>query len=168
MGKTKKILLTQGKYAIVDEGDFEWLSQWKWHAVRKRDKYYATRKVMLAYNRETKKITNQTIYLHRLLMGEPMGKEVDHRDGDSLNNCRFNLRECTHMQNLQNRPTRTIAKSGYKGVTWDKVLKRWFVRCTANGYNHHVGYFYDVKEAALAYNKAALEYHGDFARLNDV
>lgn len=168
MDKSKQIQLTQGKFAIVDEEDFEFINQWKWCAVRKANKYYATRKYMLSYDRATKKVKNKTVYMHRLIRSAGIGEEIDHINGDSLDNRKENLRFCTHMENLQNRPVRSIAKSGYKGVTWDKKVKKWFVRCTANNVNIHGGYFLDKDEAARVYNALAIKHHGEFARLNNV
>lgn len=89
----KRIQLTQGKFALVDDADFEWLNQWLWH-VADKDKdnsCYAIRH-----------LGRTKIGMHRVIMQAPKNRQVDHRDGNGLNNCRNNLRMCTHSENLQN------------------------------------------------------------------
>ena len=148
----KLIPLTQGKFAKVDDEDFEWLSQWKWYF----DHGYAARK-----NRGEKKI-----YLHRLILQFPDGRSTDHADGDRLNNCRENLRDCSQHENSGNSNLHKDSSSGYKGVSFDKRRKKWEAYITDNYKKKHIGFFDFPEIAARAYDEAAIKYFGEFARLN--
>lgn len=158
----KEIVLTQGKVAKVDDCDFEWLSQWEWHANKKTTKstYYAMRNVRT----EDKK--QRTVLMHRLIMDAPPESQVDHRDGDGLNNQRDNLRLATGNQNNCNAGIRRDNSSGYKGVGWLKGNGKWRARIRVNGRSVFLGYFDDKEEAARAHDRAARELHGEFAWLN--
>lgn len=149
----RKIKLTQGKYALVDNTDYEWLNQWKWHVIPKGRGYVA---------RRIKPGGKGIILMHRLIMGLNFGdgKEVDHINGNSLNNKRNNLRICTRKQNAQNVSPRKYTKSKYKGVTWNKRYKKWIAKIQCS--------FDSEAEAARAYNKMAKNIFGDFAKLNNV
>jgi len=91
----KRIPLTQGKFAIVDDADFEWLSQWKWRARKDYNTWYAIRRVVRGSCRTTTSI-------HRQIMEAKPGSQVDHRNRDGLDNRRCNLRFCTNAQNAMN------------------------------------------------------------------
>jgi AP2 domain-containing protein/HNH endonuclease len=106
--------------------------------------------------------------LHRLIMNAPADKEVDHINGDTLDNRRCNLRICSHKENLRNQKLPKNSKSGYKGVTWYKRIKKWRSHIRLNKKQIHLGYFDDIKLAANAYNEAAIKYFGEFAKLNDL
>jgi hypothetical protein len=153
----KEIILTQGKRAFVDDEDFERLSQWKWCAVKERDTYYAIHRKD-GYN----------IGMHRAILGFSRGdgKVIDHINGNGLDNRRENLRECLNRQNLYNRPKNKKSKSKFKGVTWHKATKKWRADIMANYKPISLGLYNSPQEAALAYNYAAVHYHGVFARLN--
>jgi HNH endonuclease len=155
----KAIPLTQGKVALVDDADFEWLSQWKWQAVLEGHVWYAIR-TDRSGDRERK------VKMHRLIMGEPEGVEIDHQDGDGLNNQRGNLRQATHSQNHQNRRKIRGCSSKYKGVSWHKLCKRWQAYIKLSGVRRHLGLFKSEKVAALAYDFAARDLFGEFAKLN--
>jgi hypothetical protein len=152
--KIRFIPLTKGKVAIVDAADYEWLSKYKWHAVKVGGKLYAYR----CRNR-------RSISMHRMIMGEPKGKVVDHRDGSSLNNRRSNLRICTTAENIRNR-RHTGGASRYKGVYFVKRLKKWKAVITFNSKTIHIGCFSDEISAGKAYDKKAKELFGEFACLN--
>ena len=95
---SKEIKLTQNKVTVVDDADFEELNKYKWCAMKTHTgKWVAAR---------AQPITNKTILMHRQIMRAPSSKQVDHRDGDSLNNQRENLRLCTHAQNCLNKTKR--------------------------------------------------------------
>ena len=100
---TKTIPLTQGKLALVDDADFEWLNQWKWHAVRFRDRYYAVR---TATENETSSPT--TVYMHRLIMGTDTGQATHHLNNDGLDNRQDNLRVCTPKEHKEYHYPHTI------------------------------------------------------------
>jgi hypothetical protein len=109
--------------------------------------------------------------MHRVIL-ERMGfkyfEDSDHINRDGVNNCRCNLRPATRYQNNCNRGKQSNNTSGYVGVFWDKRNEKWGARIRVNGKLKYPGYFDDKKEAALAYNKAAKKYHGEFSVLNKV
>jgi hypothetical protein len=158
----KQIQLTQGLVALVDDTDFEWLNQWKWHALKHRDTFYAARNSGGRLNRKY-------IFMHRLILGIVDSKiEVDHEDLNGLNNSRSNLRQATRSQNAANIPSRKNSSSKYLGVYWDKSRQKWAAAITKNYKKTFLGYFENEHEAATAYNKAATEIHAEFANLNKV
>ncbi len=146
------IPLGDGFYAYVDKADYEWLSRWKWHVVCGG---YAARHEKGKY-----------VFMHREIMTPPKGKIVDHADGNKANNCRFNLRVCTRTENLRNLGKHHHACSRFKGVSYDKRLKKWYARCAPRKERHFRSSFDDEVEAARAYDRAAVERFGEFARLN--
>lgn len=154
----KEIPLTQGKVALVDDEDFDYLSQWKWCANKNWHTFYARRAI---YDPQQK-----AIYMHRSLLNAPDGVEIDHIDGNGLNNTRCNLRLCTRRQNRINSNKRNNTSSKYKGVSWSKDAQKWHASISLNGARKCLGFFPSEDEAALAYNWAAIGIHGRFARLN--
>lgn len=147
------IWLTQGKYAIVDNSDYEWLSQWKW--------YYNGR-----YARRILK--QRIIYMHRIVMNTPREMFTDHINGLGVDNRKQNLRICGNAGNARNRAVNVAKFSGFKGVSWHKRTKNWQSRIRFNGELFHLGSYKNPVEAALVYNEAAVKYHGEFARLNEI
>jgi len=108
----KLIPLTQGKFAIVDAEDYEWLNQYKWHTDKAQNTYYAVSQK-----------NRKTIKMHRLITGAPKGLFVDHRDHNGFNNRRDNLRLCTNQENQQNKQPMCGKTSKYKGVHRCKTRK---------------------------------------------
>jgi hypothetical protein len=108
----------------------------------------------------------EPILLHRFLMNPPKGFQVDHIDGNKLNNQRENLRIVTPQQNRWNMWKNGGNTSKYKGVSWSKQLSKWVVHICKDRKVKHVGYFDSESEAALAYNECAKLAFGEFARLN--
>ena len=155
---SKRIPLTQGKFAIVEDADFEWLNQWKWYARKARAKCYASRKI-----REERK--QKTINMHYLIVNPPSGMEPDHRNGDGLDNRRANLRCATRSQNNMNRHKRCECSSKYKGVYWEKIRQKWHAQITIHGKVRFLGRFANEQDAGLAYNAEAQKHFGKFARL---
>jgi hypothetical protein len=170
------IKLACGKIAQIDEEDiilFEGRRTWKAHFDGLN--WYVRRFTFI--NKKSK-----TIYLHREIMGVTDRKIlIDHIDGNGLNNQKSNLRTCTHAQNRQNsRVNKSDKKSSkYKGITLIKykvkcreggfeIRKRWEARINHNKKRTYIGAFSTEIEAALAYNKKAIEYHGEFACLNEI
>ena len=156
----REIQLTQGKVAIVDDEDYERVMQHKWCAVQSYRTWYATTNI---------KINGQyTIKaMHQLIRGK---NGTDHIDGDGLNNRRNNLRGCTPGQNAaNNRKHRDGKYSRYKGVCYQaagKRLRRWFARIVVNCKQIYLGFYATGVEAARAYDVAAIQYFGEYARLN--
>ena len=102
------------------------------------------------------------------VMQKPLGR-FDHKDLDTFNNVPSNLRECSSSQNMMNRDKfRKNSSSKYKGVSFYKSSGKWHAKITANKKVYHLGDYILETDAALAYNKAAIKYHGEFARLNKV
>lgn len=91
--------------------------------------------------------------------------QIDHKDGDSLNNSFENLRDATASQNVRNRGKLKSNTSGWKGVSFHKGTQKWCASITVDRKRIYLGYFDDVKEAAEAYIFAALEHHGEFAKV---
>ncbi len=157
----KKIPLTQGKYAVIDDEDYDWLAKWKWHAHQYCGRWYALRTVYLGGGRKHRE--NRIIRMHREILNTPQGMETDHANGNGLDNRRSNLRICTRSQNAANRK---VNKSGYKGVHLHKQTGKWHPRIKVNYESISLGLFENQKDAARAYDKAARHYFGQFARTN--
>ena len=154
-----KIPLTKGLFAIVDEEDYENLSRYQWYVLGHKNKEYAARYVG----------NNKHLRMHRILLNAPDGIEVDHINGNRLDNRKCNLRLATRAENGRNRGKfKCKTHSKYKGVTYHTRDKRWQGTIIINRRHIHLGYFDTEQEAALAYNDAALKFHGKFAKLNEV
>lgn len=150
------INLTQGKTTFVDDEDLEILNRHRWCVVRIHNNFYAQAH-----------IGGKRCYMHRLLMGLPDGLEVDHINGDGLDNRRCNLRLATHQQNLANQRTQVRNKAGFRGVSQNKrSQKPWRARIKCHGKEVHLGHFDSAEDAARAYDRAAIDTFGDFARTN--
>jgi hypothetical protein len=159
---SKNIRLTQGKVAIVDDADYDWLNQWKWNADQVYNTWYAKRHSHRTAGR------NIQITMHRVILGlKPNDRQhTDHIDGNGLNNQRNNLRVCTHQQNMQNRKPRRGRTTKFKGISQEKKTKRWRAEITVDGNKTFLGCFATEVAAAKKYDEAALKYQGEFARLN--
>jgi len=151
----KKIKLTQNKYALVDDEDYEFLSRWKWCAHKGGRTYYAK---STQYSDGKKR----TLYMHRLIMIPAPGQEIDHIDRNGLNNQKANLRVCTHKENSVNRIYRN--KTGYRGIK--KHGNRWEARISFHKKRYYLGIYHTPEEAAHVYSIAAKKYYGEFACLN--
>lgn len=163
----KKIKLTQGKYALVDDADFEVLNKVRWsiHKSINRDVFYAKK------NGEQKNYKKSTIYMHSFIMKTPIGMETDHINGNGLDNRRSNLRVVSSAQNHINQSSYKNTSSKYKGVTWHKHKHKWQAAIGFGGSvikrnNIYLGLFTSEKEAGRAYDEKAKELYGEFARLN--
>lgn len=114
------------------------------------------------------------ILIHRAILARMLGRELekgeltDHINGDKLDNRRCNLRLATPSQNQHNRGGWKKSATGFKGVSFHKRRGRWTAQIGHKNHLHHLGYFDTPIDAAIAYNAAAIKYHGDFARLNDI
>ena len=158
----KRIPLTQDYEVIVGNQDFAYLSQWKWHAHPHGQTVYAQT------NLPNGDGTFRTCRMHRMIMKATESQKVDHRDGNGLNNVRSNLRFTTFAGNQRNKGMSSNNKSGFKGVSWNKHQQQWVAQITAGGNPKHLGYFDDPRVAALTYDAAAVELHGEFAKTNEM
>lgn len=154
----KIIKLSSGKECLVDTEDFEWLSKTKWSD---DGDGYAIRYFI---NKCGKKTTEK---MHRLIIGARNDEQVDHINGIPSDNRKMNLRIVTNQQNSRNKNKYNTNKTGYKGVAIYKKDK-FTAQITHNYKKIHLGVFDNVSEAALAYNKAAKLYFGEYAKLNKV
>jgi hypothetical protein len=154
------IPLTQGKFAIVDNDEFERLNKYKWYF--DRGNYYASRCFLDGNQR-------YVCTMQRFILGLKKGdkRQVDHKNHDGLDNRKINLRICNKSQNQMNRkPLKNNNTSGFKGVHLSQKGKKWEARIGLNYKKIHLGYFENKISAAKAYNNAAKKYFGKFAYLN--
>jgi hypothetical protein len=149
----KRIPLTQGLYALVDDEDYEYLSRHKWYASKEGNMYYAKRYVYLGNGKGT------SVKMHQGLLGKKPVFVIDHKDGNGLNNQKSNLRHVTRRQNAQNLFISKTSK--YPGVYWNKRMQKWDARIRVNGKRRFLGLFADEYEAFLAYKNAVLRYAGE-------
>jgi len=151
----KKIKLTQGKYALVDDKDFEQLNQFKWCIWKDKNTDYAAR-------RKSEKI----ILMHRYIMNCPQNKQIDHKNRNGLDNRRNNLRICNIHQNARNRVGNKNTSSKYKGVCWHKKSNKWTCKIGINNKRKSLGFYHHEKDAARIYDFWANKLFKEFAYLN--
>lgn len=152
-----ELQLNKGYSTVIDDSDYWVVSGLTWYAQINHDG-----KVYVAASSG-----HRSVYMHRLIMGIWDSKvQVDHKDSNSLNNRRDNLRLCTKQQNEWNKAAYPRNTSGYKGVTFHKRVGRWSTAIRENGKCKHLGYFDTAYDASLAYAEAAKELHGQFLRLD--
>jgi len=162
----KKIFLTgkygKGKFVLLDDEDYLILNRWKWclHS------NYATRTQFIG-KVDGKQIT-KTIRMHQQILKPPKNKQIDHINGNKLDNRRSNLRFASVSQNSYNRGIQKNNTSGFKGVYWHKYKKKWQTYIQANKKLVYLGDYLDKFKAAKVYNKWAIKLHGEFAHLNCV
>lgn len=155
----KKIFLTQNQVALVDNSDFEELNKYKWFANKRGNSFYALRTSKKDKNGKVK-----TILMHRVIMSDPVGFDIDHIDNNGLNNQKKNLRVCTHAQNTRNRGIQKNSTSKLKGVTWNKTGNKWQAQIRVDGKYIYIGLFEDKQKAYEAYCQACVKYHGEYSK----
>ena len=150
----KEIQLTNGKIALVDDEDYEYINQFTWHS---NSDGYATRCAWIEGTR-----TSKRYYMHRLIMNTPKGMFTDHINRDRLDNRKSNLRICNASQNRANETLGNTNKSGKRGVYWSKVCNKWRAVIGFNNQLISLGYYDDINKASEVYSEKAKELFGDF------
>ena len=161
----KRIALTQNKVALVDNADYGWLNQRKWFAVKNGRCYYAGRHLS-----KSDSASKRIIFMHREIIYVPDGLEIDHINGNGLDNQRSNLCLCTHRENSRKQRLGRNNKTGFKGVNVDRRIstKPYYAYIWVDNKRIYIGYYQTAKLAAQSYDQAALKYYGEFALTNEM
>lgn len=152
---TRKLPITRGLHVLLDEEDFSKLARHRWFALVRNGTPYAARS-----------IHGKTVGMHRIIMGDPAGLQVDHINHDTLDNRRSNLRVCSQAENLRNRRSR-IGASRFKGVSPSGTGK-WRADIRLNGKAKYLGTFPTEEQASAAYDQTAKQFYGAFAKTNSI
>jgi hypothetical protein len=155
------IPLPHGLQTLIDESDLPLVKNYAWHAHHRRGYWYAAATKMVGPGRKAKRIT---VSMHSLIAGALPGFLTDHRNGDTLDNRRQNLRLCTRAQNKMNAVRHRNSSYRFKGVYYRG--RCWFARIKVNKKLIRLGRFVSDDQAAAAYDAAAARYFGEFARVN--
>lgn len=158
------IPLTRNQNAIVDAEDFEHLSQWNWYAVfyKSTQSFYANR---WTTTKEQSEGFSTALKMHRDIVKCSPEEECDHKDFDTLNNRKSNLRKCTGEQNRRHRRDFRNNTSGFKGVNFHKWKCKWVARIGVHGKRVSLGYRDTPEEASKLYNEAVKKFYKEFAYL---
>ncbi len=158
----KQIKLTQNRVALVDNDDFDWLSQWNWHYLRKKTEKtgYARRSVRQNSQLTAFRMHTEIMRYHGKL--QKSRSEVDHINGCGLDNRKENLRVSTRQENGSNRKKHTNNFSGYPGVSWNSRDKKWQVHIYINKKQTHLGYYENLKDAIATRQQAEIKYYREF------
>lgn len=158
---TVVIPLTKGQFAIVDDIDAD-LAELKWQ--------YGSKGYAIKHNKTSEDYKRKTILIHRVILSRILGRElkigeqVDHIDRNKLNNTRDNLRLTNNNGNQHNQTKYRNNVTGFKGVSYQKITRKYRSLITINRKQIHLGYYNTPEEAHEAYKQAAIKYHGEFAR----
>jgi hypothetical protein len=156
----RRIYLGEGEWTILDHEDYYRLGNFKWHIKGNGKKFYVVRSAKNGSGR------TKLLSLHREITNAPKGLVVDHRNRNTLDNRRANLRLATASQNMHNVQKKKNASSRFFGVYFIKNSGRWGAQIRFNGKDIWLGTFVNEIDAAMAYDAAAKKYYGEFARLN--
>lgn len=155
---TKLIPLTRGKFAVVDDSDFEEINQWKWCFVPSREG------TGYAFRSKGKGGTWESFLMHRVIMKPPKSMMIDHINHDGIDNRRENLRIVTNSQNQSNVGLISTNTTGFRGVRFHK--NGWEASLKFNTTFIYLGRFKSAEDAARAYDSKILELHGELAFTN--
>jgi len=150
------------KIILIDDEDYELIKDYTWCVVKDSNTFYSLTHI------KTNKYKKKNIFLHRLIMNLKKGEICDHINGNGLDNRKSNLRLCSYQQNNMNRKSWKNSTSKFKGISWNKLAKKWKVTIGKDKKNIHLGYYENEFDAALVYNGAAKYLHGEFAKLNNI
>lgn len=153
-----KIPLSDGQIALIDQRDFHLVKRFRWYTERNGKRLYAITFLNVGGKRTS-------LRMHRLIARFPPGQDVDHKNGNGLDNRRSNLRIGSRSENLANLPKRRNTSSRYKGVCRIRT-GRWMAYINVRGKRRYLGYFDNEVDAARRYDEVAREHFGEFARLN--
>ena len=148
--------LTQGFTCIIDADDFPEISKHHWCY----DKGYAMRTIYVGGGK------TKCLYLHVHILGKKSGLEIDHINGNRLDNRKINLRHVTRRQNIHNKVSNRNSSSKHKGVYWHSKDKKWVSQIKIDGRKFHLGTYATESDAAWVYNVWAESLFGKYARLN--
>lgn len=156
-----EIIINSPKYGqkiiLIDESDYHVIKEYNWCISKsEKNRLYVTSSVW----------KGNKLYLHRVIAGAKRHEIIDHKNGDPLDNRRDNLRVCSQAMNCHNQGLRSNSSTGFKGVHFYKSRQKFVAEITVNYKRISLGYFDNVNDAAYAYNTAAMQYFGDFAKLN--
>lgn len=152
-----EIALTKGYVALVSAPAPISVSEYSWCALTGANgNVYAARRGP----------RGKLILMHREILDAPFGLEVDHINGNTLDNCNCNLRLATHRENSYNRAAHRDGSSRFKGVSWSRDRRKWLAKIDQGAKQKYLGLYSDEVAAALAYDQAARQMFGQFARLN--
>jgi hypothetical protein len=159
-GTHLEVVLTKGQRALIDREDLPLVQGRFWYVKGDPDRtHYAMTTVRT-------KAGWEALSMHRLLLNVLPGFQVDHRNGNGLDNRRFNIRIATVVDNARNTRIHRDNKVGFKGVHFDKRNGKFRAHIGLNGRSRYIGSYKTAENAAKAYDEAAIEYFGEFARLN--
>lgn len=158
-GSIAIITLNKGYFAKTLVSDLHIISSLKWRALVQPRSVYA----IANYKNDIG--DHKTVYMHRLIISAPKGVQVDHKDGDGLNNLSSNLRLATASQNQMNM-RKHIKKTGLKGAYYHKRDKCWISQISINRKHVYLGCYESEIDAHNAYCRASKEIHGDFGRVS--
>lgn len=156
----KEIRLTQSKVALVDDDDYDSVSEHRWYAIKNKNTFYAARNIVAENGKQT------LVLMHMEILKTPKGMLTDHKDGNGLNNQKMNLRICSIFQNNQNQRKRRNTINKYKGVF--RSGKKYRAEIISFKKRYYLGMFETELEAKHAYEKAALMLHGDFVNKSEI
>lgn len=150
----KLIKISRNKFTKVDDDDFEKASRYKWCALKSANTFYAIH----TFRKGKQFGKSNGIRLHSLIMNPPVGFEIDHINGDGLDNQKSNLRIVTRAENGRCFKTKQAGTTSmFRGVYWNSRIKKWRAHVKFNQKQYHCGYFLDETLAAIARDKKAIE-----------
>lgn len=154
-----ELQLSQGKSCWVDSADYALIQDYRWRTLSTKGKFYVIGRKIGSHWRSPNTL------LHRFLTGATGAVDVDHIDGNGLNNSRVNMRICSRSLNMCNRTFQLNSKSKIKGVSWSTRNKGWQAHICLYGKREYLGTYKDKRQAQECYNKRAAILHGEFSKV---